>query len=130
MQDETQDLVEAQKRVWEAANRRDVAALEQLLDADFVLIEADTLERKGKADFLREVGERDSDDDLLSFELTNVKVQQTGDMAICYAQFHCEDEIDGERLSLSGNAVDVFVRRGGAWRLLGSIYGEVPPFQE
>jgi ketosteroid isomerase-like protein len=130
MQDDTRDLVEAQRRVWEAANRRDVKSLEELLDADFVLVEADTLERKTKEDFLRETGEREGEEELLSFELANVKVQRTGDMAVCYAQFHGEEVIDGERLSLSGNAVDIFVRRDGAWKLLGSVYGEVPPFQE
>jgi ketosteroid isomerase-like protein len=125
------DTIEAvQKRVWEAANRGDRAALAELLDDDFVLVEADSLERVGKADFLRQVGEQDGDGTLLDFELDNVKVQLQGDMAVAYAQFHCQQELEGERLELAGNAVDVFVRKAGAWKLLGSVYGEVPPFQE
>jgi ketosteroid isomerase-like protein len=130
MANDSEAIAQAQRAVWEAANRRDQRALEELVDEDFVLVEADTLERKGKKDFIREVTERSEEEDLLSFELTNVKVQVAGDMGVAYSQFHCEDEVEGERLSMSGNAVDVFVRRGGGWRLVGSVYGEVPPFTE
>ena len=130
MVDVTSEVSELQRRVWEAANRRDLALLERLLDEDFVLVEADSLERKSRADFLAELAAQGEDEGPLGFELLNVKVQAMGEMAVAYAQFHCQEEIDGERLGLSGNAVDVFVRRQGAWKLAGSVYGEVPPFTE
>ena len=52
MPDETKELIEVQRRVWEAANHRDVRALDVLLDPDYVLVEADSLERKSKAEVL------------------------------------------------------------------------------
>ena len=125
-----EDVAAAQRQVWEAANRRDLAALEARIDPDFLLVEADSLERKDKGDFLREVGERDLEPTLVEFALVNVQVQVLGEMAVAYAQFHGEVEIDGERMRLSGNAVDVFARRAQGWMLVGSVYGEVPPFTE
>ena len=127
MADPSSEIAEAQRRVWEAANSGNLSVLQELLDDDFVFIEADSLERKVKEDFIREIGERSAEEGLLSFELVNVKVQVMGTMGVAYAQFHCEDEVEGERLRMSGNTVEVFVRRGEAWKLAGSIYGEVLP---
>ena len=79
---------------------------------------------------LREIRERSAEEGVVSFELANVKVQLAGTMGVAYAQFHCEDEVEGERLRMSGNTVEVFVRRGESWKLAGSVYGEVPAFAE
>ena len=75
------------------------------------------------------MGER-GEEALLSFELASVKVQTAGAMAVAYAQFHGEDMVDGERLQMSGNTVDVFIRHGSDWKLMGSVCGEVPPFHD
>jgi ketosteroid isomerase-like protein len=124
-----EQVAAAQRAVWEAANARDLEALERLIDDAFVLVEADSLERRGKKEFLDQVASRGDQDAPLRFELARVQVQATAEMAVAYGQFEAEDDVEGERITVRGNTVDVFRRRDGRWLLVGSVYGEVSLFE-
>ena len=130
MPTDDKDIRDAQQRFWQAGNAGDAAALETLLDDEFVYVEADSLERKDKTAFIAQLADRSDELEVKSFELTAVHVQHSGDMAVAFAQFHIEHEDDGETYQSSGNAVEVLVRRTSGWKVTGSVFGEVPPFVE
>jgi ketosteroid isomerase-like protein len=94
---------------------KDVTALERLLDEQLVYVHssgvADTRESYLRG--LRETW------DYRRINRSDQTVRVSGDTALVFNRLEIGIEVDGVRKELDNRALAVWVRRGGAWRLIG-----------
>lgn len=110
------DVVSAREAVWRAWFTNNQPVLEQMLPADFVGIgwgEGPTATRESaladSAAFVKAGGV------LRRLEFSNDRMQSFGDVAVVYATYLIEFELEGKSTQQTGRATEVFVKRNGAW---------------
>jgi ketosteroid isomerase-like protein len=111
-----ESLLRAREAVWRAFFTNDRAALEKLLPAELVTIEAQggefghrTAVLTGAAEFAK------SGVKLVRLEFPKTEIQLYGATAIVYSTYVYELEKDGKRTPHSGRVSEVFVNRRGEW---------------
>lgn len=109
-------ILELDKQWYELRNRRDAAALDQLLAADFIMITSygrvvtrdQLLERhRSPGYFLK----------LRSFKSDDVKVRIIGDVAVVTGQASVDVEASDLRVGSAVRFTRAYVRTDGRWRL-------------
>jgi ketosteroid isomerase-like protein len=115
-QQEKKSLLEAREAVWRAFFANDRAALEKLIPAETLTIEAGGDEfgnqkavLDGAAQFAK------SGAKLVRLEFPKTELQVFGATAIVYSTYLYELERDGQRSPHSGRVTEVFVYRNGRW---------------
>ena len=113
---ERRELLEAREAVWRAWFGNDTEALQRLVPADTVAINAGE-EAWGDMDAVLKSA-RDfagSGVRLVRLEFPRTVIQRFGDVAILYSTYMFELDASGGRTATSGRATEVFVRRDGRW---------------
>jgi hypothetical protein len=110
------ELVAARDRIWRGWFANDRAVLDAMLPPEFVGIgfgggPFDTRESavKGAADFAAGGGK------LRRLEFQDDRVQVFGDVVTLFSNYVLEFEVGGEKVTQSGRATEIFVRRDGRW---------------
>jgi ketosteroid isomerase-like protein len=109
-------LLDAREAVWRAFFTNDRAALEKLIPAETIAINAgdNTWENRqaifeGAARFAKSGGK------LLKLEFPKTEIQVYGYTAVVYSNYSYELEIGGQRQQQTGRVTEVFVLRNGQW---------------
>ena len=102
---------------------KDVAALELLLDEQLVYMHSSGV-ADSKESYIR--GLREGVWDYQRIGRTDQTVKVSGDTAVVFNRIAISIKVRGERKALDNRALAVWVRRGGAWRLLALQSGAVP----
>jgi ketosteroid isomerase-like protein len=110
------ELLEAREAVWRAFFSNDRAALEKLIPAETVTIEAvdnnwgnRNAIFEGAARFAKGGGK------LVKLEFPKTEIQVYGYTAVVYSNYAYELEIGGQRSQQSGRVTELFVLRKGQW---------------
>jgi hypothetical protein len=111
------ELLTAREQVWRAWFAYDSVQLERLLPRDgFLAIGGDSAWQnreqtiEGSRAFARSGGR------LVSIAFPRTEMQAFGDVVVIYTTFAYTTEREGQRRDSSGNAVEVFARKDGAWQ--------------
>jgi ketosteroid isomerase-like protein len=111
-----ESLLRAREAVWRAYFTNDRAALEKLLPAELVTIEAQGGNFGHRAEVLAGAAEfAKSGMKLARLEFPMTEIQLYGATAIVYSTYRYELEKDGKRTPHSGRVSEVFVNRRGEW---------------
>jgi ketosteroid isomerase-like protein len=102
---------------------KDVATLERLLDDDLVYMHSSGV-ADSKASYL--AGLREGVWDYLKIGRSEQSVKVSGDTALVFNRLAISIKVRGVQKELDNRALAVWVRRGGAWRLLALQSGAVP----
>jgi hypothetical protein len=109
-------LLDAREAVWRAYFANDQPALEKLIPAETIAVNAgdnNWEDRKaifeGSAQFAKNGGK------LVKLEFPRTVIQVFGYTAVVYSDYAYELEIGGQRIQQSGRATEVFVLRNGEW---------------
>lgn len=109
-------LLEAREAVWRAFFANDRAALEKLIPAETLTIEAGdnnwgtrNTVFEGAAEFAKSGGK------LVKLEFPKTEIQVYGFTAVVYSTYSYELEIGGKRSQHGGRVTEVFVLRKGKW---------------
>ena len=109
-----QQILAAREAVWRAWFANDRAALEKLIPAEAVAINADEETWSDRAAIL--AGAKDfaaSGAKLARLEFPKTEMQVYGDTVVLYTTYLYEIEAGGRRTTKSGRGTEIFVRRGG-----------------
>ena len=113
--DDVADLIATDQRMQHAFVARDLAALEEILTNDYVLVLWNGNERT-KPEVLASV--RDAENRWDVNETSGWKVRVTGDTAIVVATLHQKGVADGRAFDSRVKFSDTYVREHGRWRNL------------
>ena len=102
---------------------KDVQTLERLLDDDLVYMHSSGV-ADGKASYI--AGLRDGVWNYQKISRTEQTVKVSGDTALVFNRLAISIAVRGVPKELDNRALAVWVRRGGAWRLVALQSGAVP----
>ena len=112
------------ERDWDTAIvRKDMTALNRILDDDFVYIDS-VGGVNPKAALIQ--GIKDSDATIEPFETTDVRVRIYGDTGILTGRFTQKATYNGQTFSGQFRYTDVYVKQGGAWRAVSAHASRIP----
>jgi ketosteroid isomerase-like protein len=113
---ERKSLLTAREAVWRAFFANDKPALEKLIPAELVTIEAHGSEFGSRAAVMaRSEQFAKSGGKLVKLEFPKTEIQCYGNTAIVYSTYLYELEQNSQRATNSGRVTEVFVRRNGQW---------------
>lgn len=111
------ELLAVREQVWRAWFAFDSTQLVRLLPADgFLAVEADSVWRNREQTMAESRAFARGGGRLVSLEFPRTEMQVFGDVVVIYTTFRYTTERAGQQNRAAGNAVEVFVRRGGAWQ--------------
>jgi hypothetical protein len=113
--EEKSSLIAAREAVWKAFFSGDRAALEKLLPAELITLEAGGDWGNRKAVLEASAGFKSSGGKLLRLEVPKTEIQAYGYTAIVYSTYLYETEVGGKRTTNTGRVTEVFVNRNGVW---------------
>jgi ketosteroid isomerase-like protein len=109
-------LLDAREAVWRAYFANDRPALEKLIPAETITIEADEntwgnrqMVLAGAERFVKAGGK------LLKLEFPKTEIQTYGYTAIVYSNYAYEIEIGSQHINKTGRVTEIFVLRNGEW---------------
>jgi hypothetical protein len=109
-------LLEARESVWRAFFSNDRAALERLLPAETVVMDAGSPGSGNRQSVLESAAWfAKSGAKLVRLEFPSTEIQYYGSVAIIYSTYLYELEQQGKRTSFAGRVTEVFVFRKGEW---------------
>jgi len=111
--DKQMELIAVDKRMQRAFVDKDVAAIDDILTDDYVLVLSDGSERT-KADVLNELRSANTHWDVNETSGWEVKIH--GDVAIVVAMLHQKGVDDGKLFDSDVRFSDTYIREKGFWR--------------
>jgi hypothetical protein len=113
---ERKSLLEAREAVWRAYFAGNRAALEKLLPAELLTMDAGSGEWGNRQAILESSARfAAGGGKLMLIEFPKTEIQAYGYTAIVYSTYLYEIEQGGKSFTNSGRATEVFVYRNGAW---------------
>lgn len=110
------ELLARREAVWRAWCANDRAALNDLVAADVIAVDAGPQPFADRAEVLRRAADfARGGGRLVKLEFPETRIQLAGAAVIIYTRFVMETESGGESSTLAGRATEVFERRGGRW---------------
>ncbi len=114
--DERSQLLREREAVWRAYFNNDQAALEKVLPAELVGVNAGEEKWVDRSATLVAASQfAQSGGKLLRLAFPRTDIQLYGDTAVLYTTYEYDLEIGGKRESAAGRGTEIFVRRNGHW---------------
>lgn len=111
-----QQILSAREAVWRAWFGNDRPALERLIPAEAIAIDAEAEGWSDRTAILAGAQRfAESGGRLVKLEFPKTEMQIYGNTAIIYTSFLYEIEIDKKRMTQSGRGTEIFVLRGNEW---------------
>ena len=111
--DMRQQILNAREAIWKAWFTNDRAALERLIPAEVIAIDAGSNTWSNRGDVLAAAQRfADNGGKLMRLEFPKTELQVYGNTIIVYTTFVYETEVNGQRSTRSGRGTEIFVRRG------------------
>jgi len=116
---ETQRIIETERAAWEAIKSKQPSALADYFAEDAsIFMDSSAYRMSGKSNLLRGLTAHIENTETRSYQMLEPQVQLSGDTALLTYYFTHTGTSSGKDFSSAGKVSVVFVKQGGAWRVL------------
>jgi hypothetical protein len=114
--DKEQELLEVEKRFWDAMQQKDAAAAERMTDNHCIVVGAQGVSQIDRKTMAKLTAEGKWELQQYNFDAKNTRVRFiTDDIAIVAYKVNERVVVDGKTLPIEANDSSVWIRRDGEW---------------
>jgi hypothetical protein len=114
--DKEQELLEVEKRFWDAMQQKDAAAAERMTDDQCIVVGAQGVSQIDRKTMAKLTAEGRWELEQYSFDTKNTRVRFIADdIAIVAYKVNERVVVDGKTLPIEANDSSVWIRRDGEW---------------